>query len=198
MAPNARPPHGIRTFDYWLPSDEYVDVEGMRVVTRERAAFDIGRRGRVGEAVARLDALGNATRFQVNDVANLALRHRRARGLRQLTVALSRYDPGAESPRESWLRLLLEDEGFPRPQTQIPILGPYGRPLYFLDMGWEDVMIAVDYDGEDHRERARFGKDLVRSEYIARLGWIHIRVMADHRRPDIVRRVRQARDSRLR
>ena len=113
-------------------------------------------------------------------------------------MALSRYDPGAESPRESWLRLLLEDEGFPRPQTQIPILGPYGRPLYFLDMGWEDVMIAVDYDGEDHRERARFGKDLVRSEYIARLGWIHIRVMADHRRPDIVRRVRQARDSRLR
>jgi very-short-patch-repair endonuclease len=198
VAPNARPPRGIHTSDYWLPPDEYVEFDGMRVVTRERAAFDIGRRGRVGDAVARLDALGNATRFRVDDVAKLALRHKRARGLRQLTTSLGLYDPGAESPKETWLRLLLIDEGFPRPQTQIPVRGLDGRPLYYLDMGWEDLLIAVEYDGEDHRERSRFGKDLLRSEYVARLGWIHIRVVADHRRADIVRRVRQARESRLR
>ncbi len=30
-------------------------------------------------------------------------------------------DAGAQSPKETWLRLLLIDAGFPRPQTQIPV-----------------------------------------------------------------------------
>jgi very-short-patch-repair endonuclease len=197
--PNARPPRGMRTYDYWLPADEYVEIDGMRLVTRERAAYDLGRRDRIGDAVARLDALGNATRFNVEAVAALALRHRRSRGLRQLAKAVSLYDPGAESPKETWLRLLLTDAGFPRPQTQIPVLGPDGCPRYRLDMGWEDIMVAAEYDGEHHRlDRPSYAKDIVRSEYVHSVGWIVVRVVAGNTRADIVDRVQRARDSRLR
>ncbi len=44
-----------------LLAHEYADLRGVPVTTPERTAFDIGRRGRLDDAVARLDALGNAT-----------------------------------------------------------------------------------------------------------------------------------------
>jgi very-short-patch-repair endonuclease len=197
--PNARPAQGIRTYDYRLASDEFFEFDGMRVTTLKRTAFDIGRRRGRLEAVTRLDALGNASRFRVEDVAAVAARHRGARNVRRLAVALDLHDPGAESPKETWLRMLLIDEGIPRPQTQIPVLGPDGQPLYFLDMGWEDLKVAVEYDGEHHRtDGPSFAKDVIRLEYIASVGWVVIRVLAGHRRPDVVRRVCEARASRLR
>jgi very-short-patch-repair endonuclease len=193
--PNARRPRGLRTFDFCLLSNEFTEMDGMRVTTVGRTAFDIGRRGKVDDAVARLDALGNATRFEVDDVLAIAAHHPGARGLRRLATALDLYDSGAESPKETWLRLMLIDEGFPRPQTQIPVLGPDGYPLYYLDMGWEDMMLAVEYDGVQHADQ--LGYDIVRNEYIAGVGWTTIRVAAGHRRPDIVSRVHRAWDAKL-
>lgn len=182
-----------------LRPDEFVDLAGMRVTSRERTAFDIGRGVRLGEAVARLDALGNATSFRVSDVVELADRHRGTRGIRTLRLALDLHDRGAESPQETWLRLLLIDAGFPRPETQIAVRGPDGYPRYFLDMGWEDPMIAVEYDGEHHRvDRPSYRKDIVRSEHLAQLRWTLIRVVAGDRPPAIVRRVRAAFNAKLR
>jgi very-short-patch-repair endonuclease len=88
--------------------------------------------------------------------------------------------------------LILIRAGFPRPRTQIPVLDEFGRPRYFLDMGWEDMMIAVEYDGDHHRERAHFADDIVRSEFVAYRGWTHIRVVAGARPTDIVNRVGRA------
>jgi very-short-patch-repair endonuclease len=196
---NARSPQGLVTHDDRLRGDEHRVLAGMQVTTPLRTAFDIGRRGRLSEAVARLDALGNARRFAVDDVAGLATSHRGARGQRQLAEALDLHDAGAESPRETWLRLLLVEAGFPRPRTQIPVKGLDGRPRYRLDMGWEDVMVAAEYDGEHHRkDRPSYIKDIIRSEFIASVGWIVIRVVAGQTRTDILRRVHAARNSRLR
>ncbi len=101
-------------------------------------------------------------------------------------------DAGAESPQETWLRLLLIRAGYPRPQTQIPILGSHGYPIYWLDMGWEDEMIAVEYDGDEHRSKSRWRRDIVRSEYVRHLRWKHIRVVAGQRESDVLRRVERA------
>jgi len=54
-------------------------------------------------------------------VLALTRRHKGARGVRRPTAALSLMDPGAQSPKETWLRLLLIDAGFPPPATQIPV-----------------------------------------------------------------------------
>lgn len=106
---------------------------------------------------------------------------------------LDLMEGGAASPKESWLRLLLIDAGFPRPQTQIPVLSAAGKLKYSLDMGWPELMIAVEYDGEHHREsRFQYGHDIARSEYIAGVGWLNIRVIAGNSEPEILRRVRAA------
>jgi len=107
-----------------------------------------------------------------------------------LRTALSLYDPGAASPKETWLRLLLIRAGYPRPQTQIPVLSPDGRRQYYLDMGWEDFKLAIEYDGEQHRvSPIVFAYDIQRSEDLDELGWTKIRVVKENRAPDVLRRV---------
>jgi len=189
---NARPPDGIVTRRDRLGQGESQLIAGLAVTTPERTAFDIGRLIDGDAGIARLDALGNAARFDRYAAEALARRHRGSPGIPRLLSALDSYDPGAESPRETWLRLVLVRDGLPRPRTQIPVPKPGGRGYYYLDMGWEEVMIAIEYDGDHHRERRVFAKDIVRSEYIAYRGWTHIRIVAGAHPADIVNRVRRA------
>jgi hypothetical protein len=194
---NARSPRGLRTHDFALAAGEVSLIAGLPVTTPERTAFDIGRRGSVGAAIAYLHALTSATGLKLTQIAEVADRHRGARGLRQLETVLELVDPGAQSPKETWLRLLLIRAGLPRPSTQIPVMSVDGARMYYLDMGFEDLMVAVEYDGEQHRmDRWQYAKDIRRSEALERLGWIVIRVIAGDRPADIVRRVRDALDAR--
>lgn len=189
---NARPPSGIRVFKEQLTESERGLRASLPITTVVRTAYDVGRRGQLADAVARLDALANATPFTAASVADLADAHRGARGVRQLRCALTLYDGGAQSPQETWLRLLITDAGFPRPRTQIPITVG-GRVKYYLDMGWENLKIAVEYDGDHHRtDRSQFAKDISRLEELAALGWVIIRVAARTPREEVLARLRRA------
>lgn len=193
ISPNRRPPPGIRTHKATLGTDESTVRLGLPVTTPERTAFDLARFGGLGAAVARLDALGNATGLSAAAVRDLAQRHRGARGIRQLDEALDRYDPGAQSPRETWLRLLLIEEGFPRPTTQIPVVSADGRRRYYLDMGWEELRLAVEYDGDQHRvDPVQFAHDIARAEDLDELRWTRVRVVKRNTADDIIRRVSRA------
>ena len=100
-------------------------------------------------------------------------------------------DAGAQSPKESWLRLLLIEHGFPRPATQIRVGDGFSEA--FLDMGWEEAKIGVDYDGDQHRtDRRRYVHDIGRNELVAREGWIDLHVVSVHSRRFIVHRVGEA------
>lgn len=190
---NARPPRGLRTYDAKLLPDEFGIVAGLPVTTAQRTAFDIGRRKPMGTAIAYLDALLRATGITAAQVAAVADSRRGARGIRQLESALRLVDAGSQSPKETWLRLLLIRAGLPWPTTQIPVITEDGDRKYYLDMGWEEVMVAVEYDGEHHRlDRWEYTKDLRRSEALERLGWLIIRVVVTDRPDDIVHRVREA------
>ncbi|MGB8390549.1 endonuclease domain-containing protein, partial [Mycobacterium sp.] len=179
---NPRPPHGVLTRRYALLDGETQTMDGRAVTTPERTAFDIGRRGAVRSAVVRLDALARATGFKVDDVLRIARCHPGSPGLRRLETALQLVDPGAQSPRESYLRLLLIDAGLPRPQTQIPVPGVDGIPVAYLDLGWEDYLVGVEYDGDQHRtDRRQYVKDIRRIEMLERMGWIVVRVVAEDR-----------------
>jgi hypothetical protein len=194
---NPRPPKGVLTRRDILLADEVQMLAGLAVTTPERTAFDIGRRAPRRSAVAQLDALARATGFKVDDVLAIAGCHRGARGLRQLETVLEVVDAGAQSPRESYLRLLLIEAGLTRPLTQIPVLGEDGLPIAYLDMGWPDLMVAVEYDGDHHRlDRRQYLKDIRRLELLERLGWLIVRVVVEDRPAEIVRRVRYAMEAR--
>jgi hypothetical protein len=193
-----RPPNSIPTWSDRVDEDEIELIGGIPATVPARTALDLACRYPVGRAVAAIDSLARATHLKMADVDLLATeRYKGRRGIRRARSALPLVDPGAESPRETWLRLLLVRAGFPRPQTQIPVYDEYGQLVAVLDMGWEHIKLAVEYEGDHHRtNRRRFNKDIQRAETIAQLGWIDVRVTADDIDGGVIARVSAAWDRR--
>lgn len=189
---NTRPPRGLVARDETLGDDEITRVAGLPVTTPARTAYDLGRYLPRGQGVARLDALMRATPFSTDDVLLLAKRYAGARGVRRLRAVLPLVDPGAASPRETWLRLLLIDAGLPTPETQIPVQENW-RAVGMLDMGWEEYKVAAEYDGDQHRtDRRRYARDQWRLRKLEAMGWMINRVIAEDKPDDVVTRVRGA------
>lgn len=189
---NWSPPRGIVCRDERFMYDEVVEIDDMAVASIQRTAFDLGRYLPRDKAVAHLDALARATGLKEEHVLPLTDQYAGARGVRRLKEALDLADPGAESPKETWTRLVLMDGGFPRPTTQIRVANDDGTS-YYLDMGWEDIMLAVEYDGEQHRKDPKqYAWDIARLETLQRKGWIVIRVIAGHSAAYVLHRVQQA------
>ncbi|MEN4477562.1 hypothetical protein [Mycolicibacterium cosmeticum] len=186
-----RPRPGIIVREERLAPDEICTMGDLRVTAPARTALDLARFLPRDDAVQHLDALARATRVNAAQVLGLAARYPGLRGIRQARTALALMDAGAQSPRETALRLLLVDEGFPRPVTQIAVSDGFNTA--YLDMGWEEPRIGLEYDGRQHHtDRRQWVQDIGRNELIAAQGWINVHVVAEHGRRFIVRRVREA------
>lgn len=195
---NRHPLAGLQIWSDRLASDEIESVAGTAVTTPVRTALDLACWYPTTTAVAALDDLVRVTELKLADVEMLSVRYHGRRGIERARTSLNLVDAGAQSPKETWLRLVLVSAGLPRPQTQIPVYDDSGDAIAYLDMGWGDVMVAVEYDGEQHRsDRRQYAWDIRRSEMVERRGWILVRVVAGDRPADIVRRVRAARARRL-
>ena len=65
-------------------------------------------------------------------------------------------------------------------------------PFAFLDMGWEDWMLGVEYEGEHHfGSRFQIASDIHRLEKVEQF-WRVVRVTAEDRRSGVIRRVHRA------
>lgn len=171
-----------------LADSDVTVVGGVRVTTPARTAYDLGRRLDRGPAVARMDALMRARPFPIADVEVLAQTHRGAPGLPKLRTALPLVDGGAESPWETWLRLLFIDAGLPTPVTQYVVRTEGGRYLRRLDMVWEEFKVAAEYDGQQHlADRHQYAKDVWVNRELQRLNWHVIHVIKEDRGADIVK-----------
>ncbi|ORW30880.1 hypothetical protein AWB91_18055 [Mycobacterium paraense] len=190
---NRHAPTHVRTWADRIEDDEIAMVRGMPVTSPARTAFDLACRNPVGSAVAAVDALARATGLKVADAELVADRYKGHRNIRRARRALDLVDAGAQSPRETWLRLLVIEAGYPRPETQIPVYGEYGELVAVVDMGWESVKIALEYEGEHHRtDRRQLRRDIERYEALDEMGWVIIRVMGEHTRGGILARLAAA------
>jgi hypothetical protein len=168
---NRRAPRSIHVWSDGFATDEVELIRGTLVTTPARTALDLACRYPLDKAVAAIDALARATHLKIADVELLADRYKGRRGIRKARTVLDLVDPGAESPQETWLRLLVIRNGFPPPRTQIPV-----ALVAVLDMGWDDIKLALDYEGDHHRNPVRFNKDIRRHDNVTELGWMDIRV----------------------
>ncbi|CAM3476352.1 DUF559 domain-containing protein [Mycobacterium colombiense] len=190
---NRNPLPGLRIHSDRLEEDEFTLIDGVPVTTPARTAVDLGCWHPINDAVAVIDDLLRATDAKVAEFQILAERYPGRRGIQSARNAIDLADAGAQSPKETWVRLLLIRAGLPRPQTQIPVSDEFGGSTYYLDMGWENFKVAAEYDGEQHRrDRWQYTWDIRRRETLERLGWMVIRVVVGDRPADIVSRVRAA------
>lgn len=184
-----RPPRLIVTRNETLSAGEAALVGGVPVTSAARTAFDLGRRPGLVAAVIAMDSLARATGLIADDVEPLLTAHQGARGTKQLRRALPLVDAGAESPQETRTRLVLIRGGLPRPQTQIVVRNMWGAVVARIDMGWEQWLVGVEYDGQQHWTDPRVrANDIERTANLERRGWRLVRVGADllRNRPDVI------------
>lgn len=143
----------LRTVALQVAITELLCTDSPRRATeRDRSAF----RGRIADRLAaRVDRRGTV----------------RASGLLALITGK------AESPPESWLKLLVVDAGFPTPTEQFAVVDVLGCIRYVLDLCWPELRIALEYDGYEAHEY-RLEQDAQRDLDLERRGWITIRASA--------------------
>ena len=156
-----RPQRGLIVRKGTLAEDEWTYIGRLPVTTPARTAFDLGRHLPRGQALARLDALMRATPFSIEDVpaAGQALpgRARRAPIARITTACRRRRDV---TPRDA-AAALVHRRRLPEAHHADPVVDERGRHVRTLDMGWEEFMVAAEYDGDQHQtNRAHYVKDL--------------------------------------
>lgn len=182
---------GIVVRDERIGADEICRIGDLRVTTQLRTALDLARFLPRNSAVSHLDALACATGIDAGQVLELATRYPGLRGIRSARTALGLMDGGAQSPQETRVRLILIDDGLPRPRTQIRVSDGFNEA--FIDMGYDEPKVGIDYDGKHHAsDRPRYVHDIGRNELIDRQGWIDIHVVAEHSRAFTLHRVREA------
>lgn len=188
---NNHHPSGVIVRNERFQPDEITSLSGIPVSTPARAGFDLARHLRGATALAHLDALAHSARITKQDLMSLVDRYPGARGNKRARSLIDMMDGDAESPRESWLRFVVIKAGLPPPTTQIRVAD--GQFVAYLDMGWEHLMVALEYDGDQHRtDREQYVKDIRRAEMLDRLGWHIVRVIKEDRPRDVVDRVWRA------
>jgi very-short-patch-repair endonuclease len=106
-----------------------------------------------------------------------------SRGIRRLRAAFSHARSGTDSVPETILRLTVVEAGFSTPQPNIPV--QTGSGMRYVDLGWIDAEIGLEYQGSYHYEAAGQGRaDQQRRADLERAGWIIIEVVwEDLQRP---------------
>lgn len=155
-------------------------VEGLPITSPERTWLDLAPILSRVELVALGDYLIGRSGLTSMDALCRAFRNyagRRGRIL--IRDVLPRLDPGAESPRESQLRLLLADLGLPPFEANVVITDADGRFLARCDLVDREHMLILEYEGDQHRtDRRQWQRDVARTRALEAAGWRVIRVTA--------------------
>ncbi|MEJ3748904.1 DUF559 domain-containing protein [Actinomycetes bacterium KLBMP 9797] len=162
-----------------LPPSDIARFGGHPVTTPLRTAFDVGRHLPRTEAVVAVDTLLGRRVVKLPKLVDYAAGHAGWPGIPQLREVLALAEPLTESPMESRLRLLLIDAGLPRPVAQHDIRDAKGRFVARVDLAYPRLRIAIEYEGDHHRERVHFQQDVHRLNALRGLGWLVLRFTAE-------------------
>lgn len=162
-----------------LPDDQVVEVDGIPVTRLDRTVVDLARVRDHVEAVMVADA---ALHRGLDPVALQALLDgmRRWPGVARARRVVEVADGRAESPYESWVRVLLGRMGLPAPLVQHEVRTPDGRFVARVDLAFDQWRLAVEYDGQDKYDRlaapgmapgAVFAREKERDRALRACGW---------------------------
>ncbi len=136
-----------------LDPDEVVWRGGLPVTAPLRTCFDLAARLPLGDAVVALDQALAARLVDLTALEDYVRLHAGANGVARARQAVAHAEPKSESPMETRLRMLLVLGGLPRPQAQAQLFTTAGRFVARVDLLYPEPGLAIEYDGENHRDR---------------------------------------------
>jgi very-short-patch-repair endonuclease len=175
-----------------VSAEDVTTRRSFRVATPERTWRDLAAVLAPAALLAVTDQLLGSWSTREKLAAQLG-NHPSRRGSARARAVLAVADPRAESPMESVLRWLLHEAGVPAPVLQHEIRTPGGS--FRVDFAWPDRMLVVEFDGNVHRDRGVFVKDVRRQNELVTGGWTVLRFTSADvlgRPEDVVARIRRA------
>lgn len=167
---------GIRFFRSDFDPDEVCLVDGIRVTTAARTAFDLARLRDTTSGVIALDRLANLRLIDLGDLASLFGDRRRWEGARRGLQSTLAADAGAESPPETVTRLLCASMGLTGLLANPTVLGVDGEFVARVDLLDPATGLVIEYDGAHHASAGQRQRDAAREERLESLGLIVVRV----------------------
>lgn len=184
---------GVRLRRASLPPSDVTDHLGFRTTTVMRTVRDLGSRTDQVESVVAIDMALHSGLIDAVALERYVGSCAGLKGIRRLRRAVRLASSRSESPMETRLRMELVKGRLPDPCVQTELHDATGRFLGRVDLYYPDRRLAIEYDGENHKDR--FAADLKRQNALVNAGYHVLRfTAADFRvRGSIAAQVRQAR-----
>lgn len=184
---------GVKLRRMSLPESDVVTTAGFRTTTPLRTVRDLGSQSDLIESVVAIDMALRAGLVALPELIDHVATHSGDKGVNRLRRATSLADGRSESPMESRVRIELIKGRLPRPEVQPDLYDGSGRFVGRADLYYPDRRLAIEYDGENHRDR--LVSDLRRQNALLSAGYFLLRFSAaDLRMPaSVVSQVRAAR-----
>jgi hypothetical protein len=183
------PPHnpprrqGVKGYERELPPGHVRLLRGRRVTSPARAWLDIAAQVPPTELIVVGDSMLSSGAVTLDELAEMIEFFTGRRGVEEARRALPRLEPRSKSPGESQTRIRIEDEGMPRPLSNVDVfdesIGFIGCP----DLLYKEEKIAIQYEGSRHHDPKQFEKDVVRDQLMIRMGYVVLRATKRDLRP---------------
>lgn len=194
IALKSRHPPGLIVRNERIAVDEITVTQRLPVTSPARTAFDLARHHDRAIAIELMDRLAGQARISKDDILRLAERYPRTRGINAAKDAIRDIDPGARTPEETRVRLILSDDGLRPTHTQIRVTDGFAETV--IAMGWPAQKVGVNCD---YLSAQRFPYSAVDTAGLLQdLGWLVIDALPDHTARYIYLRTRDALRSRTR
>ncbi|WP_394216469.1 endonuclease domain-containing protein [Brachybacterium vulturis] len=117
------------------------------------------------------------------------------RDTRALRHAVEQVRVGADSPRETLLRLAFLRAGLPEPQLNAPLTGVDGNRGHQADFLWPEYRVCAEYEGRHHSDPEQVSRDIERARRVEKAGWVEVRLHHHDVSEDCAVAVRLVRDA---
>lgn len=154
---------------------------GMPVTSPARTWLDLASMLRLDDLVAVGDYLihHSAPFADRVDLALLLGRSDGQRAVRLAREALGLLSDRAESRPESRLRVLIATSGLPMPEVNRSIVATDTGKQLRPDFQFREQMVILEYQGDYHRTRSQWRKDMTRRSRLETQGWRVMELNAD-------------------
>jgi hypothetical protein len=153
-----------------VPAAQTRTLRGLTLTSPSRTWLDLASGVPPAALLAVTDQM-LARGFPLDEFPRILARAAGRRGVIAARRILPWADPLAGSPMESVLRWLVLDAGLPRPVLQYVVRHRDGRFLGQVDLAWPEQQVIVEFDGDVHRDRHVFVRDVRRQNGIVLAGW---------------------------
>lgn len=183
MPAPARAPHarGIVGHRLDLAEEDVSATDRVRRTSAARTWCDLAQQLSLLDLVALGDYLIHWRRplATPTELAGCAARLAGRRGARRMREALPLLCDRAESRPESWLRVIIDRAGLPEAAINHVIVDTETGRGFRTDIAFPRHMVLLEYQGDYHRSRRQWRRDMTRRAHLEGIGWIVMEINAD-------------------